>query len=307
MHLPLLTRAIQRLFLLLLCLSTPAWATHSGPSTLEVLGQDGEGTVYLLRTTISGADGPPTLLFLRADQQGSQPQLAASWPRQWTPFEARLKTLKARLKPLKKAPRSTWSARTTVRGKAPCPETAWDTAHPCDVLDVHVTAAGQTVARRFYGWPGKRGVHAAWSLPDGGMLIIYRYVGQTFESGYAHEDAIRVRPSPAPSVVQPWTRGCSKTECAVKVGARYAIKTAPGHLECAAHGVWLGCVAAEVDSPYNNGWFVHLGTGETTRFGAELGIELTGEDENMRSYLPSPKWDGDYLVWRTQRLLRPPH
>ena len=306
---------IVRSALLFMCASLPAmaWATHGGRTTIEVLGQDGDDKVYLLRHSKSGADDPPELLFFQLAQPGAQVQRSPAFdgdPRvngsqkAHAIFAANLKALKARLVPLNEAPGAGWSAVTTAGGKEACPQAVWQ-ARKCDVLDVKFTAAGQTVHRRFYAWPGPREVRSAWRLADGSVLFIYRYTGETIERGYAYDDAVLVRPAPLPTQALPWTQGCSKTECGVKVGSHYVIKTGPGLIKCVAEDGWLGCIHAPDASGYNQGWFVRLADGETTQFGAAQELETTGPEAERRD-LSAPRWDKGFLVWLKYRYRRPP-
>lgn len=314
---PLARVAHSILLLILASAPAAAWATHGGPSTLEVLGRDADNTVYLLRKSEGGYDGPPEVLFLQLGQPGARLQAAPSYAPGQDPTDERLATIRTQIKALKsrlvalpKAPKADWSVVTKTRGKEFCPDTPWDDARLCDVLDVQFKAAGQQADHRFYAWPGHRAVQSAWRLADGGVLFIYRSTGMTTETGYAYDDAVLVRPSPTPATALPWTQGCSTTSCTVNVGSRSVIKQGPGLIKCVAQDGWLGCVHAPDEGANTEGWFVRLADGETIKFGADWVLETTGIGPDglgvPKRDLTAPRWDTNFLVWGGRRFRRPP-
>lgn len=268
------------LLLIFACLlPTPAAATVGGPETIEILGEK-EQRLYVVRRGAYAQDAPPIVYVY---------DLKSAWPvarvdpisrqGEMGQVDAAVAKLKETLTPLTAIDPSTVRATVTRRGREPGPYTT-DQAH-CEVLDIHLGYGKRGRTFREYAWPGAQGVHAAGKTSTGHVIVIYRSIGVTFESGYELDAAVLLAPPdrPAPPV-RAWKAGCKRTTaCTVTLADEIVIQAAPGTLRCAESARWLGCLwQGRSRRSQNRGWFVDRATGDLRAFGVapEWGWRIDG-------------------------------
>ncbi len=294
--------------LLCILIALPALATTGGPVELRVLGADPEDghKAFVLRGSEAGE--LPTLLSFNPARPWRGLFAPASWRRDdddWSAHETRIAKLKGRLTRLKRVPPAEVKVRASKAGAELCLHGEIDlNGDRCRVTDVQIEWAGLRGQLRARGWDkGKlRGVWAG----EGYAIAIWRHMGRTYEGGYFEDLATVLHAAPRPKV-QPWKPGCAKTECALRIGRRLALKTYAQDLLCAERAPWLACVWSV--GRFQQAAYFDLRTG--ARDAIPVPARMTGA--KVRGPL---RWKGSGLeltlksvagkVWRVTRVGPPP-
>ncbi|MGK0359081.1 MAG: hypothetical protein ACI9U2_001377 [Bradymonadia bacterium] len=272
-------------------IASQANATVGGAEKIEVLGEVDQ-RLYLVKRGAAQLERPPmvyvydlraTSPVARVDPISNSGGLAQ--------VEAAIVALSKRLTPLVPVAVDALGVTISVQGHEPGPHST-DLVQ-CEVLDVRVAYDGRTRTVREYAWPGTRGVISAAKTSSGHVIVIFRALGITFETGYELDTSIILPPPGAQAaVVQAWTAGCARTTaCTVKLKDAIVIQAAPGRLRCVEGGRWLGCLwRGRGRNPGQRGWFVDRASGELRSFGVapEWGWRVDG----------APSIDAGQLVYQ---------